>query len=97
VGQAGDFMTGYKLKQKDFNDKLAHFNMTSDVGTWRLWKEYVAHQNLDESELKNIKAEEHNLKCQYIKVKGNPAVINILENLVLEYAKENDIDLYNFR
>ncbi|HLR19433.1 MAG TPA: hypothetical protein VK115_05875 [Staphylococcus sp.] len=97
VGQAGGFMTGYKLTQKDLNDKLAQFNLKSDVGTSRFRKAYVAHQNLDESELKNIKAEEHNLKFQYIKVKGNPAVINILEILALEYAKENDIDLYNFR
>ncbi|PTE44460.1 hypothetical protein BUY79_07835 [Staphylococcus equorum] len=96
VGQAGGFMTGYKLTQKDLNDKLAQFNVKSDAGTAKFRKAYVAQQNLDESELKNIKAEEHNLKFQYIKVKGNPALINILEILALEYAKENDVELYNF-
>src|SRR5699024_2285663 len=47
VGQAGGFMTGYKLTQKDLNDKLAQFNLKSDVDTSRFRKAYVAHQNLD--------------------------------------------------
>src|SRR5699024_6299929 len=38
VGQAGGFMTGYKLTQKDLNDKLAQFNLKSDVGTSRFRK-----------------------------------------------------------
>ena len=96
VGQAGGFMTGYKLTQKDLSDKLAQFNLKSDAGTAKFRRGFVAQNNLDESELKNIKAEDYGLKFQYIKVKGNPSMINTLEILALEYAKDNDIKLYNF-
>ncbi|SCS39666.1 hypothetical protein [Staphylococcus caeli] len=96
VGQAGGFMTGYKLTQKDLSDKLAQFNLKSDAGTTKFRRGFVAQNNLDESDLKNIKAEDYGLKFQYIKVKGNPAMINTLEILALEYAKDNDIKLYNF-
>lgn len=89
-------MTGYKLTQKDLESKLSQFNLRSDAGTARFRKAYIEQHNLDESELKNINAEEQNLKFQYIKIKENPAMINILEILALEYAKENEIELYNF-
>ncbi len=96
VGQAGGFMTGYKLTQKDLNDKLGQFNLKSDAGTTKFRKAFSAQQNLDETEQQNIKAETYNLKFQYIKVKENPAMINILELLAMEYAKDNEIELYNF-
>ena len=96
VGQAGGFMTGYKLTQKDLESKLSQFNLRSDAGTARFRKVYVQQNNPDEPELKHINAEEQNLKFQYIKIKENPAMINILEILALEYAKENEIELYNF-
>ena len=38
--------------------------------------------------MQSYKAEDYNLKVQYIEVKENPALINILETLALEYAKE---------
>ncbi|WP_251517346.1 MULTISPECIES: hypothetical protein [Staphylococcus] len=96
VGQAGGYMTGYKLTQKDLNDKLAQYNLKSTAGTAKFKRTYVQDQKLDESEVNNIKAEEQNLRFQYIKVKNNPAMINLLEVLALEYAKDNKIDLYNF-
>lgn len=96
VGQAGGFMTGFKFTQKDLSDKLGQFNSASDAGTAKFRKAYLAHHGLDESETKNIKASEKNLKFQYIKVKDNLAFINILEILALEYAKQNKINLFNF-
>ncbi|PHK48899.1 hypothetical protein [Staphylococcus edaphicus] len=96
VGQAGGYMTGYKLTQKDLNDKLAQFNLKSDAGTARFRRVFAEKNNLDETEVKEIKAETYGLKFQFIKVKGNPAMINTLEMLALEYAKSNDIALYNF-
>ncbi|MDN8848439.1 hypothetical protein Q0M30_16495, partial [Staphylococcus aureus] len=72
------------------------FNSKSDAGTAKFRRVFSAQQNLDEMEQQNIKAETYNLKFQYIKVKENPAMINILELLALEYAKDNEIELYNF-
>lgn len=89
-------MTGYKITQKDLNDKLGQFNVKSDSGTARFRRVFAEQNSLDEAETKEIKAENYGLKFQFIKVKGNPSMINILETLALEYAKENDINLYNF-
>lgn len=97
VGQAGGYMTGYKLTQKDLNDKLAQFNSKSEAGTAKFRKAFLEQQNITEIESKDFRAEDYQLKFQYIKVKGNPALINLLEILALEYAKENDIKLYNFQ
>lgn len=96
VGQAGGLMTGYKLTQKDLNDKLGQFNSKSAAGTAKFRRVFSTQQNLDEMEQQNIKAETYNLKFQYIKVKENPAMINILELLAIEFAKDNEIELYNF-
>lgn len=96
VGQAGAYMTGYKITQKDLNDKLGQFNVKSDSGTARFRRVFAEQNSLDEAETKEIKAENYGLKFQFIKAKGNPSMINILEILALEYAKENDINLYNF-
>ena len=89
-------MTGYKITQKDLNDKLGQFNVKSDSGTARFRRVFAEQNSLDEAETKEIKAENYGLKFQFIKVKGNPSMINILEILDLENAKENDINLYNF-
>ncbi|NWK85139.1 hypothetical protein HYE69_10015 [Staphylococcus sp. GSSP0090] len=96
LGQAGGYMAGYKITQKDLNDKLAQFNLKSDTGTARFRRVFAEQNGLDEAEAKEIKAETYGLKFQFIKVKGNPSMINILEMLALAYAKENDINLYNF-
>lgn len=96
VGQAGGFMTGYKLTQKDLYDKLGQFNLASDTGTAKFRKAYIEQHELDDSELKHIKAVEKDFKFQYIKVKENRAFINILEILALEYAINNNIKLFNF-
>lgn len=96
MGQVGGYMTGYKITQKDLNDKLGQFNVKSDSGTARFRRVFAEQNSLDEAETKEIKAENYGLKFQFIKVKGNPSMINILEILALEYAKENDINLYNF-
>ena len=53
-------------------------------------------KNLDQSDLKSITAQEHSLTFQYIKVKDEPAFINILELVALEYAKDKGYELYNF-
>lgn len=97
VGQAGGYMMGYKLTQKDLNDKLAQFNSKSESGTAKFRKLFLEQQKITEIETKDFRAEDYHLKFQYIKVKGNKALINLLEILALEYAKENDIALYNFQ
>lgn len=96
VGQTGGYVTGYKPIQKDLNTKLAQYNSKSDSGTTKFRKELAKNKNADTSELKEMTAENYGLTFQYIKVKGEPAFINILEILALEYAKEKEIKLYNF-
>lgn len=97
VGQAGGYMTGHKLTQKDLSSKLAQFNSKSDAGTAKFRKTFIEQHHFQEVESQDIRAEAYNLKFQYIKVKGNPSMINLLEILALEYANENEIGLYNFQ
>ena len=75
---------------------MGQFNSKSAAGTAKFRRVFSTQQNLDEMEQQNIKAETYNLKFQYIKVKENPAMINILELLAIEYAKDNEMELYNF-
>ncbi|MDT3978051.1 hypothetical protein RPO28_06010, partial [Staphylococcus saprophyticus] len=50
VGQAGAYMTGYKITQKDLNDKLGQFNVKSDSGTARFRRVFAEQNSLDEAE-----------------------------------------------
>ncbi|MBI6058132.1 hypothetical protein H8J75_17030, partial [Clostridium perfringens] len=53
-------------------------------------------KGLNEDDIKSITAEDYGLKFQYVNVKDEPAFINILEILALEYAKDKGYELYNF-
>lgn len=96
VGQAGGYLNNNQRAKKDLCDKLGQYNLKSDAGTLRFKKAYAQANDLVADDAKAIRAEDYNLKMQYIEVKENPALINILETLALEYAKENDLELYNF-
>lgn len=96
VGQAGGYLNNNQRAKKDLCDKLGQYNLKSDAGTLRFKKAYAQANDLVADDAKAIRAEDYNLKVQYIEVKENPALINILETLALEYAKENDLELYNF-
>ena len=97
VGQTGGYSTGYKPIQKDLNSKLAQYNSKSDSGTTKFRRELAKSKKKDTSDLKGVTAEEYGLTFQYIKVKDEPAFINILEILALEYAKQENMKLYNFQ
>lgn len=97
VGQTGGYSTGYKPIQKDLNSKLAQYNSKSDSGTTKFRRELAKSKKKDISDLKGVTAEEYGLTFQYIKVKDEPAFINILEILALEYAKQENMKLYNFQ
>src|SRR5699024_217897 len=94
VGQAGGYLNNHKRAKKDLCDKLGQYNLKSDAGTLRFKRAYALDNDLVVDDAKAIKAEDYNLKVQYIEVKENPALINILETLALEYAKEKDFKLY---
>ncbi|MFZ8100864.1 hypothetical protein ACO1GT_04345 [Staphylococcus arlettae] len=96
VGQAGGYLNNHQRAKKDLCDKLGQYNLKSDAGTLRFKRAYALDNDLVVDDAKAIKAEDYNLKVQYIEVKENPALINILETLALEYAKEKDFKLYNF-
>ncbi|BCU51504.1 hypothetical protein ACUW9N_001173 [Staphylococcus auricularis] len=97
VGQAGGYSTGHRPTQKDLYEKLGQFNLKSDASTNKFKRAFAEDKGLDPEEAKEIRAIDYELNVQFIKVKGNPTFINILELLALEYAKSKDIDLYNFK
>ena len=96
VGQTGGYSTTYKPINKDLYTKLGQYNSHSDSGTTKFRKGFAQSKNLDQYDLKSITAQEHSLTFQYIKVKDEPAFINILELVALEYAKDKGYELYNF-
>ena len=55
----------------------------------------LQNKDLNPNHLKDITADKYGLTFQYIKVKDEPAFINVLEILALEYAK--GYELYNFQ
>ena len=83
VGQTGGYSTGYQLITKDLFNKLGQKGLAQKKG-------------VNEEDIKSITAEDYNLKFQYVNVKDEPAFINVLEILAIEYAKDKGYELYNF-
>ena len=96
VGQTGGYSTGYQPITKDLFNKMGQYNLKSGVGTTKFKKGLAQQKGLNEDDIKSITAEDYGLKFQYVNVKDEPAFINILEILALEYAKKNKINLFNF-
>lgn len=67
--------------------KLGQYNSRSETGTTKFRKAYAQNKDLNPNHLKDITADKYGLTFQYIKVKDEPAFINVLEILALEYAK----------
>ena len=59
-------------------------------------KRFSTEKGVNEEDIKSITAEDYNLKFQYVNVKDEPAFINVLEILAIEYAKDKGYELYNF-
>ena len=96
VGQTGGYSTGYQPITKDLFNKMGQYNLKSGVGTTKFKKGLAQQKGLNEDDIKSITAEDYGLKFQYVNVKDEPAFINILEILALEYAKDKGYELYNF-
>lgn len=96
VGQSGGYSTGYQPITRDLAYKLGQFNLKSGVGTAKFKKGLAATKTLDVTDTSLITAEALNLKFQYINVKNEPAFINILEFLAIEYAKNKGYHLINY-
>ena len=96
VGQTGGYSTGYQLITKDLFNKLGQYNLKSGVGTTKFKKGLAQKKGVNEEDIKSITAEDYNLKFQYVNVKDEPAFINVLEILAIEYAKDKGYELYNF-
>ncbi|MEQ6030090.1 hypothetical protein [Staphylococcus saccharolyticus] len=96
VGQTSGYSATYKPINKYLFTKLGQYNAHSDAGTTKFRKGYAQSKELNLDNLKSITALEHGLTFQYIKVKDEPAFINILKILALEYAKAKGYVLYNF-
>ena len=95
VGQTGGYSTGYQPITKDLFNKMGQYNLKSGVGTTK-FKRLSSTKGVSEDDIKSITAEDYGLKFQYVNVKDEPAFINILEILALEYAKDKGYELYNF-
>ena len=96
VGQTGGYSTGYQPITKDLFNKMGQYNLKSGVGTTKFKKGLAQQKGVSEDDIKSITAEDYGLKFQYVNVKDEPAFINILEILALEYAKDKGYELYNF-
>ncbi|MGW9856377.1 hypothetical protein ACUXIR_000820 [Staphylococcus hominis] len=96
VGQTGGYSTGYQPITKDLFNKMGQYNLKSGVGTTKFKKGLAQQKGLSEEDIKSITAEDYGLTFQYVNVKDEPAFINVLEILALEYAKDKGYELYNF-
>lgn len=96
VGQTGGYSAGHQLITKDLNDKLGQFNLKSGVGTTKFKKGLASAKGVSKDKSQTLTADDYNLKFQVINVKNEPAFINILEILALEYAKDKGYELLNF-
>ena len=67
---------------------MGQYNLKSGVGTTKFKKGLAQQKGVSEDDIKSITAEDYGLKFQYVNVKDEPAFINILEILALEYAKD---------
>ena len=81
----------------DLYTKLGQYNSRSETGTTKFRKAYAQNKDLNPNHLKDITADKYGFTFQYIKVKDEPAFINVLEILALEYAKNKGYELYNFQ
>ena len=87
VGQTGGYSSTHQPINSDLYTKLGQYNSRSETGTTKFRKAYAQNKDLNPNHLKDITADKYGLTFQYIKVKDEPAFINVLEILALEYAK----------
>ena len=97
VGQTGGYSSTHQPINSDLYTKLGQYNSRSETGTTKFRKAYAQNKDLNPNHLKDITADKYGLTFQYIKVKDEPAFINVLEILALEYAKNKGYELYNFQ
>ena len=97
VGQTGGYSSTHQPINSDLYTKLGQYNSRSETGTTKFRKAYAQNKDLNPNHLKDITADKYGFTFQYIKVKDEPAFINVLEILALEYAKNKGYELYNFQ
>ena len=96
VGQTGGYSSTHQPINSDLYTKLGQYNSHSETGTTKFRKAFAQNKDLNQNHLKDITADNYGFTFQYIKVKDEPAFINVLEILALEYAKNKGMNFIIF-